>query len=65
MVDNDMVVADWNKRNPMGTEVNVTLDDRSVKQTKTRSVAWVLCGEPVVQLDGMSGGYMLSRVEAI
>lgn len=65
MIDNDSMVVVWNENNPIGTKVNVTMDDKSVKQTKTRSAAWPLCGTPVVLLEGISGGYMLSRVEVI
>jgi hypothetical protein len=61
----DTIVIGWNERNPIGTKVDVTLDDGTVKQTKTRSVAWLASGTPVVMLVGCRGGYMLSRVRAV
>ena len=61
----DIIVVEWNERNPIGTKVDVTLDDGTVKQTKTRSVAWLASGTPVVMLVGCRGGYMLSRVQAV
>jgi hypothetical protein len=61
-INMDIVVVEWNERNPIGTEVTVTLDDGAVKQTKTRSEAWLASGTPVVMVEGISGGYMLSRV---
>lgn len=65
MTDIGAEIVEWNEKNPIGTAVNVTMDDKSVKQTKTRSEAWILCGTPVVLLKGISGGYMLSRVEVV
>lgn len=61
----DIIVVEWNERNPIGTKVDVTLDDGAVKQTKTRSVAWLASGTPVVMVEGISGGYSLSRVQAV
>ena len=60
----DIVVNEWNERNPIGTEVAVALDDGSIKQTKTRSEAWLASGTPVVMVEGIQGGYLLSRVTA-
>ena len=33
--------------------------------TKTTSIAWDLCGTPVVKIEGRSGGYDLSRMKVI
>ena len=54
---------DWNVSVAVGSQVSVQLDDGSVLETKTRSEAWVLGGHTaVVLLDGVTGGYLLSRV---
>jgi hypothetical protein len=55
--------AEWNATNPVGAPVTVTLDDGSRMETHTRTPAWVL-GHPevVVSVDGITGGYLLSRV---
>lgn len=48
-----------------GTAVNVTCDDGSIWQTKTRSEPWQLGGgQWVVLLEGKAGGYSLDRVTA-
>jgi len=58
------LVNSWNHRHAIGTTVLVTLDDGSVRETKTTGSAWVLGGHTaVIMLDGISGAYMLSRVE--
>lgn len=63
-ITNKVVNLDeWNRRNPIGTAVEVTKDDRSVMETKTASEAWLLGGHTqVVMLAGISGCYALSRV---
>lgn len=56
----------WNAKNPVGSKVEVTLDDGSIKETLTTSPAWVLGGHTaVIKLEGISGGYSLKRVRAI
>lgn len=66
MVDNDWVINEWNNNHdPMGTKVEVKLDDGSIMKTTTRSVAWIVGGEPVVMVEGISGGYLLSRMKVI
>lgn len=53
----------WNQQHKVGCGVLVKLDDGKLWHTKTRSEAWTLGGgQPVVMLDGKSGGYDLSRV---
>lgn len=54
---------DWNRDHRPGIGVIVKLDDGKLKYTKTRSEAWTLGhGQPVVMLEGISGGYDLARV---
>lgn len=51
---------------PVGTAVEVTKDDGGKVITKTRSIAWRLGdGAPVVMVDGISGGYLLTRVRVL
>jgi hypothetical protein len=48
---------------PVGTPVVVTKDDGSQIHTKTRSTPWQLGhGAWVVSVEGISGGYDLSRI---
>lgn len=59
-------VNDWNSKYPVGKPVEVTLDDGSIKETKTASEAWVMGGHTgVIKLEGISGGYALSRVRPL
>lgn len=54
----------WNESNPPGTPVQVLRDNGNRLRTKTRSNAWALGGHtPVVQIEGISGCYLLDRVE--
>ena len=58
-----MTAEQWNEKHKVGIGVLVKLDDGRLWHTKTRSQAWVLGGgQPVVMLEGRSGGYDLSRV---
>jgi hypothetical protein len=58
-----LTAAEWNGRHKPGIDVVVILDDGTQWKTKTRSEAWELGhGQPVVALEGKSGGYDLSRV---
>ena len=58
---NRQLLAAWT--HPAGTPVVVTLDDGTPWETATRSRAWALGhGEPVVSLEGRTGGYALERV---
>lgn len=60
------MVNDWNAAHPIGTSVEVRLDSGEVRVTKTRSAAEMLGGHTaVVWLDGIAGGYLLSRVTAV
>jgi hypothetical protein len=55
----------WNSRYPIGIPVEVTRDNGEKSLTCTRSIAWEVCGRAVVLLEGIGGGYLLSRVRAI
>lgn len=58
-----MTADEWNRLHKTGVGVVVKLDDGSLWHTKTRSEAWNLGhGQPVVMLEGKSGGYDLSRI---
>lgn len=58
-----MTAAEWNATHEPGIDVVVVLDNSDMWRTKTRSKAWELGhGQPVVMLEGKSGGYDLSRV---
>ena len=59
-------VSDWNKKHEIGCGVVVTMDDGSEVETNTRSDAWLLSERsPVILLEGISGGYALSRVTPV
>src|SRR5947209_145698 len=59
-------VRDWNNKvSASGAAVAVLLDDGSVKETVTRSEAWLMGGHSaVVMVEGISGAYSLHRVKA-
>ena len=60
-----MTSIEWNETYKPGQAVTLTEDNGSKTKTHTRSNAWDLgCGEPVVMVDGKSGGYSLKRIEA-
>ena len=59
-----MKASEWNAKHKIGRGVIVRLDDGKLKYTKTRSEAWELGhGQPVVMVEGISGGYDLARVK--
>ena len=63
MTDAVWMVEVWNRFVPLGAEVVVQLDDLSVRYTRTRSDAWVTDADmPVVKVEGIAGGYLLTRV---
>jgi len=58
-----MTATEWNKQHKPGIGVIVRLDDGKLWYTRTRSEAWELGhGQPVVMLEGKSGGYDLARI---
>jgi hypothetical protein len=61
---NEQAVDLWNLKCAPGARVAVSLDDGSIWETTTRSVAWNLGdGTAVVLLSGKAGGYLLERVK--
>ncbi|MCK9420245.1 MAG: hypothetical protein M0R70_12785 [Nitrospirae bacterium] len=55
----------WNKLHPIGTAVVVKKDEGHKLFTITRSEAWQLgSGTAVILVEGISGGYKLTRVSA-
>ena len=59
----EQIIDDWNKKYPEGTPVILTDDLGNKHETVTRSIAWDVCGSPVVKVNGISGGYLLERVK--
>jgi hypothetical protein len=59
-----MTADEWNEWYKPGQPVIVRKDDGSDLHTRTRSVAWDLCGTPVVKVEGIAGGYSLRRIRA-
>lgn len=56
---------EWNRRYPVGTPVRYTNGEGKAMDTKTRSHAWNLGhGDPVVLIEGCSGGRALWALEA-
>ena len=55
----------WNAMHPVGTEVDRTDDLGNVHRTRTRSIAWVICGHASVMVEGITGGYLLSRMAPV
>ena len=63
---NEMTADEFNEWYPIGHPVTVTLDDGSIKNSNTRSIAWNLGhGNPVIKIDGLKGGYDLSRIKIL
>lgn len=53
----------WNENYPKGTCVMVVRDNGIILETKTRSEAWLTpSGGLLVSVEGIYGGYRLSRV---
>lgn len=62
----DRAAREWNDKYPLGTLVEVTLDDGRIEETVTDSAAWVLGGHTaVIKLVGHAGGYALNRVRPL
>lgn len=54
----------WNREHPSGTDVDVTMEDGSIRPTKTRSQAFVLGTHTAsVWVIGVIGPCLLSRVK--
>jgi hypothetical protein len=55
----------WNLKYPIGTAVTLRKDSGEVKETKTRSEAYVCdSGHAVCFFEGVSGYYLLNRATA-
>ena len=62
----ELEVENWNLRHQVGVDVEVTMDNREVRKTKTRSQAFMLSGHSaVIHLEGIAGAYLLARVRAV
>jgi hypothetical protein len=57
-----LMVDAWNAHQRIGQAVRMMLDDGSFRKSKTRSEAWIASGQPLVQVEGLGGGYSLYRV---
>jgi adenylosuccinate lyase len=56
-------VAAWNAANPIGTAVKYRTDLGKIKETVTRSAAWVTSGPvAVIMLEDRSGYYDFERI---
>lgn len=54
----------WNLKHPVGTAVMLAKDSGEVKETKTRSEAFVCnSGHAVCFFEGVSGYYLLDRAD--
>ena len=61
----ELQAENFNLKNPVGSEVVVTLDDKSKFKTTTNYKAYVMCGVAVVGIEGISGCYSLDRVKGV
>lgn len=64
----NITAEEFNRRYPVGTEVRYyeTIWDENTLSSKTRSEAWTLGhGEPVVLIEGKTGGVSLGHLEII
>jgi len=57
-----LMVDAWNAHHWINQVVRVMLDDGSFRMSMTRSKAWIASGQPLVEVEGISGGYSLYRV---
>lgn len=54
----------WNTMHPVGSDVLLHRDNGETQRTRTRSEAYICeSGYPVIFLEGVSGYYLLKRVE--
>lgn len=54
----------WNLAHRPGVTVDVRLDSGEVRETKTTSEAYVMCGQAVIFLLGVRGCYSIDCVTA-
>lgn len=63
IVQGQAIADAWNEHTPEGTAVELIDDLGKRHRTRTRSAAWPLGnGEPVVMVEGRTGGYSLARI---
>ena len=60
-----MTSEKFNRLHPPGTPVIYTDDFGNKATTVTTSMAWDLCGTPVVSIEGKTGGHDLERIKAL
>jgi hypothetical protein len=61
----ELQVENWNLKHPVGSAVRVRLDSGEIRETTTTAPAQMLSGHTaVIWLEGISGCYLLARVEA-
>jgi len=58
----ELMVDAWNAHQRIGQAVRVMLADGSFRKSTTRSEAWIVSGQPLVQVEGMGCGCSLYRV---
>jgi len=62
----ELLVENWNLKHPIGTLVNLRMDNGTEKITKTRHEAYVAAsGHAVCFFEGVSGYYLLDRATAL
>ncbi|WNZ56977.1 hypothetical protein [Microbulbifer sp. TRSA007] len=58
-----MNTAEFNNQYPPGTPVIFVDDFGNEISTHTRSIAWDVCGTPVVKIEGKAGGVDIERIK--
>lgn len=53
----------WNAKYKFPMAVTLTDDFGEKHETRTRSIAWEICGHASILVDGRSGGYLLERIK--
>jgi len=62
----EQIIAEWNVEHPiLGIPIDVTDDFGIVTRRVTESAPWNLCGEVVIRVSGISGGYLLERCQPV
>lgn len=62
--ESQMMADLWNERYPEGTEVHFMAADGDFI-AKTRSVAWMASDQPLVLLQGFTGGFSLRFIKPV
>lgn len=60
-----MNAEEFNSCISVGEEVIYINDLGQREETKTRSIAWDVCGNALVKLEGKVGGYIVDRVRPL